>query len=558
MDDGAIEVVRSYTWTFAICPRLITIELPVIRSLQEDVEGSLLPQQGLLYGDARPGETEIDGRDPLPFFGTAEFARARTSATRPVVGFYLIREGSTFVLSDSEVALVKELFREPGSVVLVIERRDDEPAQGTFFFWRGTAFVYNLPVPFPIDAALLAETREVRAMAERAAMPAMRGFAYPVPEKRRSRAGMVAAAAVAGGVLLGAVLAYRQPNRAAASATLPDFDSAALPGAQPGNLEISWDPLAPAVVAATSAVLHISDGGMHRQIPLDLTELRSGSVVYSPATRRVRVELAARQLDGSTVSAIAATRPAPDTPARVANGNIASAERSTPAPAAPFNKPLVPDKPAVPEATANPALSDKADRIEEKRIPVKQFSIESVRLSTAPAPVTLDPPHDLPAEVQPPPMVAAKLPAALTTPTLPAPPAPSAPPAASRPVVRAGRVIWTGTLSRRGVVELDGHTVSIGSLSGALPGRPVNLTVLPAEFGDHEVVVYTTDASRHNKTEPPSAANGWNRISYQWDPERVKQLTILEAPNASNRFTRLALRSDSRRCNMILIDWVTQ
>jgi hypothetical protein len=116
-------------------------------------------------------------------------------------------------------------------------------------------------------------------------------------------------------------------------------------------------------------------------------------------------------------------------------------------------------------------------------------------------------------------------------------------------------MIWTGTLLRRGIVELDGRSASIGSISGALPGVPVSVNVTPAEFGEDGLMVYTTDASRHNRVEPPSAGNGWNKVTYVWAPERVREIAVLESPNPSNNFNRLAVRSDGRRCSMLLIDW---
>jgi hypothetical protein len=102
---------------------------------------------------------------------------------------------------------------------------------------------------------------------------------------------------------------------------------------------------------------------------------------------------------------------------------------------------------------------------------------------------------------------------------------------------------------------MDGRTASLGSLSGALPGAPVSLTITPAEFVDDGLVVYTNDPARNNRVEPPSAGNGWNKIKFVWDPERVQQISVLESPNESNGFSRLALRSDARKCSMILIDW---
>ena len=121
-----------------------------------------------------------------------------------------------------------------------------------------------------------------------------------------------------------------------------------------------------------------------------------------------------------------------------------------------------------------------------------------------------------------------------------------------------GRLIWTGTLQRRGVVELEGHSATLGALSGALPGVPVALTISPAEFSEDGLIVYTTDASRNNHTEPPSARNGWNKVRFAWDPERVRQIVPLETPNPSNHFSRLSLRNDARRCSMLLIDWATR
>ena len=144
-------------------------------------------------------------------------------------------------------------------------------------------------------------------------------------------------------------------------------------------------------------------------------------------------------------------------------------------------------------------------------------------------------------------------------------PTPPAPPRVrlNSPVDRlkpasSGRLIWTGSLARRGVVEFDGRSVTVGSLNGSLPGVPVHVTVSPAEFADGGLVVYTTDAALNGHVEPPSATNGWNRITYSWDPERVRRIAVLETPNPSNRFSHLALRSDARHVSMLVIDWQAQ
>jgi len=79
--------------------------------------------------------------------------------------------------------------------------------------------------------------------------------------------------------------------------------------------------------------------------------------------------------------------------------------------------------------------------------------------------------------------------------------------------------------------------------------------VLPAEFANDGLTVYVTDAARHNRTEAPGPATGWNRLHFVWDPERVKQISVLESPNPSNQFGRLALRNNARSLSVIVVEW---
>jgi hypothetical protein len=136
-----------------------------------------------------------------------------------------------------------------------------------------------------------------------------------------------------------------------------------------------------------------------------------------------------------------------------------------------------------------------------------------------------------------------------------APPAP--PPVYSGP--RSGRLIWTGALGRRGVVEIDGSRASVGTLSGSLPGGvPLTVRAWPAEFGSNGIVVFTSDAARHNRREPPNTGNGWNQTTFEWDPQRVVQLALVETPSAANDFRRLVLRYNGRKCPVIFIEWTVR
>jgi hypothetical protein len=148
-------------------------------------------------------------------------------------------------------------------------------------------------------------------------------------------------------------------------------------------------------------------------------------------------------------------------------------------------------------------------------------------------------------------------------------PAPRPAPASPTPVAsaasapsytgpRSGRMIWTGVLTRRGVVEIEGNHSNTGSLAGALPGVPVSIRVSPSEFGRNGLIVFTSDAAKAGRREPPGAANGWNAVEFQKDAERERGLLILEPPNRANDYNRLVLRSDLRNCAVILIEWTVQ
>jgi hypothetical protein len=535
MRTGTIgEGTFSYTWSFPICPHKVSIDLSVVEALQAELADSAESRHGLLVGEVANGLTHVDGWLRLPAL-TADVVGDAVPKTRRVIGYYTLREGSAFMLSPSEVAIANDQFK-PGCVVLLVERRKKGAPEATFFFWRGDAFVHNLPLPFPFHAGLLSGE-------SRGAPPPVR----PIPTPRRGkslavRTFLLMVAAAIAGVLFASY--FHGPRRSPAVDTPAAFSEAAawIPTEPRRDLELTWDAQSDVVSSAVSGVLRIEDGGAARQMTLGRGDLLVGSVLYAPASERIRVELTVIERDGRSVrSAVTAQSPDLSAPAP-----IPPAAPSKPAPLADGSK-------------AAPPLTNEQDPAQpDRRPPLKRFVWNSADRVGSAQPAASDNLPSIAAPVATPDLATADLPpATLPAPSLP----PAAPPAAPTPVkqvAHSGRLIWTGSLSRRGIVELDGRSVSLGTLTGALPGVPVNLTITPAEFDENGLLVYTTDPKRHNRSEPPSAGNGWNRITYAWDPERVKQLAVLEYPNQSNSYGRLTLRNDARRCSVIFIDWTVR
>ena len=331
----------------------------------------------------------------------------------------------------------------------------------------------------------------------------------------------------------------------------------------PGEVRIEWkDPGTPFPNGATGS-LEIRDGALDVRIPLDAERLRLNSVVYphlsSNLQIRMRIDLgtprgglleqaiafAAPPLPRETVLVI----PEPPVQSQLPTPPL---ERQEPDPV-----PLTP--PAAPEARTPPPSAQPE--------PAARKPLRSFRRGIIPAP-SVAVPKQLPA-LPPPPaaaFVAARVmhPDLLPASKLPPPPAaftPAATPVASTaaPVKyagpRTGRLIWTGKLGKRGIVEIDGSKASIGSLTGVLPGVPISLVVAPAEFDNRGLTIYSADPRKAARTEPPNSTNGWNATEFDYHPERAREIVVLETPAAINDFKRLVLRSDARACSVLVIDW---
>ncbi len=76
---------------------------------------------------------------------------------------------------------------------------------------------------------------------------------------------------------------------------------------------------------------------------------------------------------------------------------------------------------------------------------------------------------------------------------------------------RSGTLLWSGTLEKDGVVTIEGNHASTGSLTGELPGVPVEIDVDAREFG---------------VAEAPAPTNGWKRIAIRSRRKRNAVVTI--------------------------------
>lgn len=242
---------------------------------------------------------------------------------------------------------------------------------------------------------------------------------------------------------------------------------------------------------------------------------------------------------------------------------VSQAERlSIPAlPPTSTNHPLAVADPTASSGTsprANAWAGPRTPESTRQQSPAPAVSREPGQQANLPIPSS---PISLPASASSPSVSPMPPPGPLSPPTSPRTPTPqvtnptSTAPSAL-PTLPSGRLIWTVRPRKNELLTFDGNEISAGSVSGALPGRPIELTVSPGALTKNGIVIYTPHfRSKDSAEEPPGPQNGWNKTTFEWAPDRATDIEVVEAPGPSNGWKRLVLRSRSSRYSIILVEW---
>jgi hypothetical protein len=329
-----------YTWTFPGAPLRIHLQLSVVSPMAHEVNRAFEANAthgveigGLLLGTALVSRSiiEIKGFEPFPseYWSDHKFdlsdsgrralerqlvvRRADRSDGLGVVGFYRSHLGEVLSLNQTDVSLAQEYFNNPANVFLLVKPATNGPANAGFFFWEmgriNPEFTY---LEFPFDARQLS-----REQPEQVRPEPLDDEGYENPEAAndfsashlssgdvafersapRSRThwmiflifGTVLIAAGAAG--LGTFMKWSAQATARDVAAAPPALS--LQVERVGlDLRVIWDRHSFAVARAKEGTLVIRDGDSpEQQIPLDLEQLRHGSVVYSAANPTVNFRL---------------------------------------------------------------------------------------------------------------------------------------------------------------------------------------------------------------------------------------------------------------------------
>jgi hypothetical protein len=77
----------------------------------------------------------------------------------------------------------------------------------------------------------------------------------------------------------------------------------------------------------------------------------------------------------------------------------------------------------------------------------------------------------------------------------------------------------------------------------------LRVNAYPAELADGGLIVYVPHR-RSPSSEPPGPQNGWNQTYFVFEPNRAREVSVLDTGKSS-----VTVRSERRDLSMVVIDW---
>jgi hypothetical protein len=244
-------------------------------------------------------------------------ALTREQGKRFLMGYYRTEEGDTFHLNAKDVSLAEECFGKPYHVFLMIHANGFGSPNATFFFHDGDRKMSDFAfLEFPLNPSLLAiEERDRIQRSNHTAVTHSVEVLSPAPDP--SPAGSLGnknsvllkavwwTCSIALVFALGTLVNSRSFRESRAIFNPPAVSSVSSSASQPssvplialhakrqnGDLELNWNRESALMRTAISGVISIQDGELKRKIALDSTQVRGGSLLYSPTSDQVLMQL---------------------------------------------------------------------------------------------------------------------------------------------------------------------------------------------------------------------------------------------------------------------------
>jgi TonB family protein len=362
------------------------------------IAGIFFREDGVVHGDASclefPFRATQETAKPAPSLYDTAVAGPRSVGAIPATPRPVIRAQIVPIASRREaapeplpapVAAVPEPVVEPVAAAPIPAPPAPEPPKAVEAAPKAEVKPEPKPEPKKSEPKPEAKGKKEPKSESKAAATAV---AEPEPVKSGSSKllwialGALASVIVCVGFVLSSGMLHRGNVNPAGSAQ--DSSQLALKVDRNGaDVVITWNRDSDAVKKADHAVLSISDGPQHENVEMDLAQLRTGSIVYTPVTGdvvfRMEVSRAGQPTTGSESVRVLRTRPSPMPETEAATPQTVTSPAKAAAPA---------------DANANPNSASGPSAAEEEEKPVhlaqasKPFHAESLAQRLRPGSTT--------------------------------------------------------------------------------------------------------------------------------------------------------------------------
>jgi protein TonB len=150
-----------------------------------------------------------------------------------------------------------------------------------------------------------------------------------------------------------------------------------------GELLLTWSPDAEPIRNASKAVLSITDGDQHENVDMDLAQLASGRIVYSPSGTDIRFEMQVLDKAQKKTTSESVRMLRPPSPLQDQNAAAAKTAALAPVPGATPPPGATPTPGATPAPGEQPVVEQPVAT--KPAVPLKRFQTESLSQRLRPA-----------------------------------------------------------------------------------------------------------------------------------------------------------------------------
>jgi TonB family protein len=231
---------------------------------------------------------------------------SRTKKRISLLGFYRSCPRGQVSLNSDDIEVSNALSTEPERIVLLIEPHAKDGPRGILYLvangavaWKWQSVWFNRKHLAEDEPGYRTPTPESKAPRSQKVKVLDKPGSGPRPQKqvRASRSARWGLGIGAGLIMAAAGIVSMRGTQLfhAVSGSFKSFEDTRALGLKlqrAGNdWQLSWDRTAPFLLKATAGHLSITDGFIHKNVYLDINELRSGSIMYTPITDDVMLHL---------------------------------------------------------------------------------------------------------------------------------------------------------------------------------------------------------------------------------------------------------------------------